>query len=474
MSHHTSPRKTAAADKVPFWEKFFYGAGSGSFQLASEGVKGLGYPIYNITLGLNPALVGLVLMISRIVDAFTDPLIGKLSDDTRTRWGRRRPFIFVGSFLAAGSFILIWFVPEGWAGETAPLFTFYLITMLVFFFCATIQVVPYHTLGLEMTADYNERTVVTGYKMMFGFAFTLLLPWVFRFAQSDAFEGNTMAGMRYWSFILAGVILIGGILPALFVKERYYHIAKNQAKTSFWKGVNLTFQNRAFLLLTAIILTVGIGFGTVNALGPYIIYYHIYDGDTKVGAELVAIGVNLFAITALLVTPVIAKICARLGKVQTLVFVVALGMVASGLSYFCYSKEHPLLVFLVYVLIAPQASGFWMITTSMKADVCDDDELRNGMRREGMFGAIGNWILKITMSSTFLLSGLILEITGFNVELKGDQAPETIFWMRLCFAVLPMLSSSIAFYLLSRYPLTSGRMADIRQQLEARRSPVSA
>ena len=97
---------------VPFFEKVMYGIGSGSFQLSSDGVKGLANPIYNITMGLNLAYVGLVLMIARLFDAFTDPIIGKWSDDFRSRWGRRRPFIFVGSFLTAGAFILIWMVPE--------------------------------------------------------------------------------------------------------------------------------------------------------------------------------------------------------------------------------------------------------------------------------------------------------------------------------------------------------------------------
>ncbi len=466
------PKQTSSADRVPFWEKFFYGAGSGSFQLSTDGVKGLANPIYNITLGLSPSLVGLVLMISRIFDAFTDPLIGKWSDDTRSRWGRRRPFIFVGSFLTAGAFILIWLVPESWAGQTQPLFLYYLVAMLVFYFCATIQTVPYHTLGLEMTPDYNERTVVSSYKMMFSFAFTLLLPWVFRFAQSDVFGGSTMVGMRYWSMILAGFIIAGGVLPALFVKERYYHLAKDQAKIPFWKGVRLTLQNRAFLALTSIILCIGLGFGMVAALGPYIIYYHIYDGDTKTGQELVAIAANVYALTALFATPVLTAVSARIGKVRMLYYLIGLGILASLLTFFCYSEKYPYLTLVISLLIAPQAAGFWTLTSSMKADICDDDELRHGMRREGMFGAVGNWIFKITVSSTFLISGLILELTGFDVALKGNQAPETIFWMRVCFALIPALFSIGAIVLLTRYPLNSDKMADIRTALEARRSAI--
>ena len=465
-------QKSPLPDRLPFLEKFFYGIGSGSFQLSNDGVKNLANPIYNITLGLSPTLVGLVLMISRIFDAFTDPLVGKWSDDTRTKWGRRRPFIFIGSFLTAGSFIVIWLVPESWQGQTVPLFTFYLVSMLLFYFCSTIQTVPYHTLGMEMTPDYNERTVVAGYKMMFSFAFSLLLPWVFRFAQSDVFGGNTMTGMRYWSFILAGVIIAGGVLPALFVKERYYHLAKDQSKIPFWRGIRLTIENKSFLLLTGIIICIGLGFGMVAALGPYIIYYYIYGGDTKTGQELVAIGANAFALTAIFSTPFITALSARIGKVRLLYVVIALGIVGSLLTYGLYSKEVPYLSILASLLVAPQAAGFWTITGSMKADICDEDELRHGMRREGMFGSVGNWITKITFSTTFLISGLILQFSGFDVALKGNQTPETLQTMRICFAVIPAFFSLLAVFLLTRYRLTPERMAEIRTILESRRAAV--
>lgn len=462
---------TADKDKVPFIEKLFYGAGSGSFQLSGDGVKSLANPIYNITLGLNPTLIGLVLMISRIFDAFTDPLVGRWSDNTRTRWGRRRPFIFVGSFLAAAAFVMVWMVPASWAGQTQPLFIYYLCAMLMFYFCATVQVVPYHTLGLEMTPDYDERTSVSGYKMIFSFSFSLLLPWVFRLAQGEAFSGDTMAGMRFLSFILAGVIIVGGILPALFVKERYYKVAQNQIKVPFWQSARQTFGNRDFLVLTGLILASSFGPGMVGAMAPYIIYYHIYAGDTKTGAELAAIGANVFSVAAIVFTPLIGRWSARWGKVAVLRVLVILGMFNSVMTLVLFSNQTPYLVLLYFFLQAPVA-GFWMLTTSMKADICDDDELRNGTRREGMFGAVGGWIGKVALSLTYLLSGVILEATGFDVALKGDQAPETLLWMRLLFAFVPLTTSALSLYLMNKYKLDRARMMEIRADLEHRRAEV--
>jgi glycoside/pentoside/hexuronide:cation symporter, GPH family len=474
-----NPSPTPAADAepsgpeahkpVPFLEKMMYGIGSGSYQLSNDGVKGLANPIFNITLGLNLALVGFVLMIARLFDAFTDPIIGKWSDDFRSRWGRRRPFIFVGSFLTAGAFILIWMVPESWKGDTVPLFTYYLLAMLLFYFCSTIQVVPYHTLGLEMSPDYHERTVIAGYKMVFSFIFTLFLPWVFFLAQSSATGGSTMAGMRYWSFIIAGAIVVGGVLPALFVKERYYQIACKQAKIPFWTGMKHTFQNRPFLYLTGIILMTGIGGGLVGAFGQYIVFYYMYEGDTKEGAKLVAQGANVFSVLAILSTPLVTWLSSKIGKVRMLSYLIILGMVASASSFLFYSKEWPYLIFIVYALQAPQAAGFWTLTTSMKADICDDDEIQHGMRREGMFGSVGGWVMKTSLSSTHFLSGLMLNATGLKPELGGDQSSGTFLSMRLLFAVVPILFALLSLFLLWKYPLNSKRMSEIRTILDLRR-----
>jgi len=465
MSAHV----TAPKDKVPVFEKIMYGAGSGSFQLAADGVKGLANPIFNITLGLSPSLVGLVLMISRFFDAFTDPIMGKISDDCRTRFGRRRPFIFVGSFLTAFAFILIWLVPAHW--NHTGIFIYYLVAMLFFYLCATIQTVPYHTLGLEMTADSHERTVVAGYKMFFSFVFLLFIPWTFRLAQAEAFE-NVMVGMRFLSWGIGLAIIVGGVLPALFVRERYYHIAKNQAKAPFWKGVRMTFANRPFLVLTGIILGTGIGGNMVNALGGYIIFYYIYQGDLKTGAGLAAMGANVFSICAIICIPILTWVSRRIGKVATLRWLLIIGIIGSFSKFFLYSREYPWLLFISQAMVAPLAAGFWTITTSMKADICDDDELQHGMRREGMFGSIGNWILKTTMAVTFFGAGVILDVVGFDVALKGNQSPDTLMAMRVLFAVVPAASSILALLLMAYYPLNDRRMTEIRTELEARRSKV--
>lgn len=466
MKKHVTEKK----DKIPVLEKVMYGAGSGSFQMANDGVNSLANPIFNITLGLSPALIGLVKMIARISDAFTDPIMGSISDNTRTRFGRRRPYILIGAMMTAGAFMLIWRVPETWS--TNMIFWWYLVAMLWFYVCTTIQNVPYHTLGLEMTADHHERTVVSSYKMMFSSFFAFGVPWIFPIAQSAHFP-SVMQGIRTISWFVAAGILLGGMLPAFFVKERYYHIASKAKKVPFKHGVALTFQNKAFQMLTGIILFTGVAGGMVGSLGFYITNYYMYSGDLKAGSQLFAIVANVFTVCSILAIPFLTMLCRRIGKVITLRVVVSLGLIGAVSKFFCYNKDYPYLVIISQMLIAPAVAGFWTITASMKADICDDDELRNGSRREGMFGAIGNWLMKVTGAGCLLMAGLILEFTGFDRNLGSIQPPETLFRMRILFSVVPAVANCLALVMLHLYPLTEKRMEDIRTQLELRRKAVT-
>jgi GPH family glycoside/pentoside/hexuronide:cation symporter len=470
MKKQSSKHITDKKDKVPVFEKLMYGAGSGSFQMAIDGVNQLANPIFNITLGLAPTAVGLVGMISRITDAFTDPLMGSISDNTRSRFGRRRPYILAGALLTAFAFTLIWRVPETLG--TTGIFIWYLCAMLFFYLCSTIQNVPYHTLGLELTADVHERTVVSSYKMLFGNLFTLSIPWVFRLAQADCFDG-VMDGIRTISWFAGGAIVLGGILPALFVKERYARIASKAKKVRLKDGIKMTLQNKPFRLLTGIILTSYITGAMIGSLGFYIVCYHMYGGDLKAGSQMFAIAFNFYTICSMLTIPVLNMLCRRIGKLKTLQITLLIGLFGALASFFLFNKNYPHLIFISQLLSAPVITGFWTITTSMKADVCDDDELNHGARREGMFGAIGNWFMKFSGALALLIAGVILQSTGFDRDLGANQLPEAILRMRILFALVPAAASCIALYLLKIYPLDMKRMTETRVELEARRGKVT-
>jgi len=216
-------------DRLTIGELAAYGTGGLSFQLGVDAFKTLVNPIFNIVLGVNPAAIGVIMMIARIWDAVLDPLMGWISDNTRSRWGRRKPYIAGGALLSAVFFAAIWFVPRG----STPGFAlgWLAVTALLFYAAFTVFCVPYLTLALEMTPSYSERTRITAARTLFGSFAIFIATWSLSFAQSDVFS-DTMTGMRVIG-IATGIFFIVMALPSVIVtRERYLHLASKQPKQS--------------------------------------------------------------------------------------------------------------------------------------------------------------------------------------------------------------------------------------------------
>jgi glycoside/pentoside/hexuronide:cation symporter, GPH family len=147
---------------LSFKEKLSYGLGTFGDQLSTNGITNTVKPVYNIFLGINPGMVGAALMIGKIIDAFTDPLMGWISDNTRTRYGRRRPYILIGAVLCAVAFLLPWLVSTSWTNQTQ--FIFLIAATMVVALFSTVYTVPWTALGMELTPDYNERNSVMAFQ----------------------------------------------------------------------------------------------------------------------------------------------------------------------------------------------------------------------------------------------------------------------------------------------------------------------
>ena len=150
--------KTNNSDRVPLWEKLVLGSGGFPSMFGYVGISTVARTVYIMILGINPFLVGLALFAPRFMDGFLDLLMGKISDNCHSRWGRRKPFIVIGALLMGIVFGLIWMIPESW-GLTAKL-TCFIVMQFIFFACYSVFSVPYNALTYEMTPDYNERNNV--------------------------------------------------------------------------------------------------------------------------------------------------------------------------------------------------------------------------------------------------------------------------------------------------------------------------
>lgn len=468
---------TSPEDRVPVRTKISYGLG-GSIDMWGHWLyPNLAYPVFNIFLGLSPQLVGTALMLIRIVDALSDPLFGWLSDNARTRLGRRRPFILVGSVFAGVGLPLLFFVPSGWSGN--QLFWWMLGSSLIYIPFVSCFNMPYQSLGNELTPDYHERTSVMTFKMViqkfFEVAFFIGLPFtnlaIFTVAATG--KQNILLGVQVFCGILGALMLLNGLLVFFNVKERYYAgvAARQQEKVSLKASIYETMSCAPFRLKVIAGLCFSLGSSMVGSLGYYATVYFVAGGDTKSGNNWNGVMGAAWMIGGFIGPPVLAAICRRLGKQPSMLLTCGIGLAAYGATWFLYTPSLPWLQVLSSGSMAFVAASYYMLDQTIGADIMDYDELNTGKRREGAFSACGSWMNKAGNALGYFMAGQVLALTGFSAD-KVAQSPETIFWIRAMLAGIPIMGVCLAALFWWRYPLTQQKVTEIRQQLEARRGKV--
>lgn len=463
-------RETRQQDRVGFWEKTALGAGYLSLFYGNAGVKSLAIPVYQMVLGVNPALLGLVLAIPRFWDAFTDPIVGFISDNTHSRFGRRKPIIVLGAVAQALAFGAIWMVPAGMS-QTATIA--YLVgALLVFYTCFSVYSVPLMSLTYEMTPDYQERTRVAAFGGFFGKVGELTYSWVFWVANLTIF-GSVMFGVRTVGWVI-GILVMGvvGVIPGLFVKERYFKKAVKQERVRLGPAFRAAFSNRAFTVLIGLTICQVLAGMLASNIDYYLLVYYMCDGDIVEGSKWKGVLSTGYAVLGIGMIYPVNWLANRFGKRTTLSLIFTLVLIGGFAKWFIYTPGQLWKILLDPLLCGPVWTALNVLTPSMLADVCDDDELRHGLRREGMLGALFSWIQKTGYALAFFGAGVALNLTGFNAALGGAQSEGTILGMRLILAVSTVVWAAIAIGLLCLYPLSRERAYEIRDELEARRGTV--
>lgn len=468
LFHKVKP--TPPEDRIPIIKRLAFGAGNFSDHIGTDTLMSNANPIFNIALHMDPRLLGVAIGIMRLWDAVTDPVVGALSDNTRTRWGRRRPFMFLGAIGAGMTFPLLWLVPGG----ISPLGVFIWFTCfsILFFTFQTLFTIPWTALGFELTPDYNERTRVMEMRAYMGAAVGLIVPWTYAFTQLPFWEGNTITGARWMGVSVGILIIISGLIPVIFLRERFFKKAQSQEKLPILKSVGMTFKNRPFIIMVIITFFTVVGGRTVNHLGFYIGLYYLFNGDTVKQGLLTGISGNVALVVGLLSIFLLNRLSLHIGKRRTLGLCLILLVISGFAKWLFYTPENPYLSILVLAFTVPSGSGFWLLIASMKADICDDDELNTGFRREGAIGSVSAWISKLSTSATAVLAGFVLAITGYHAASGSAQVVGVIDAMRWWFYIIPSASAIIALLLLWRFPITEERARETRCILEKRRGKL--
>ncbi|MET0341051.1 MAG: MFS transporter [Polyangiales bacterium] len=416
----------AAADRIPPAQLAAYGAG-GIIPIALFNIAGILVGLMgNISLGLSAFWLGAILIVPRLWDAVSDPVIGHLSDSARTRWGRRRPFILVGGLLVAVFFVVMWWVPKGetvraWfptdAGYQWFQLGYILFTLLLFFTAVNIFEIPHGALGLEMTRDSHQRTRLFSAKSFVGNLFAMSTPWLMVLANLEVFRGprgNEADGMRYVSLLVAALIV-----PLTFwwfsaLREPGFQKVAEKQSAPFWQDMRRTLRNANFIMLTLTIFTLSLGFNFVQLLGSYIPIFYVYGGDKAAGATLLGINGTIWAITGLVAVFPLNWISPRMGKQKTLVLAILLIALAQLAKIVCYSPTHPYLIVIPTVLLSCGMLFFFTLGSSMVGDVCDEDELKTGSRAEGSYYSVFWWFIKMGTALASLIAGALIVLTLFD------------------------------------------------------------
>jgi len=422
----TTQHQTAAADRIPWPQLVAFGFGGvipiALFNIAGQ-LMGL---IGNIGLGLSAFWLGLAMIVPRLCDAVVDPIIGHVSDNVRTRWGRRRPFLLIGGIAVALSFVMMWWVPKGGAVEawfgTPEAFSWFqisyiLFALIIFFASCTLFEIPHGALGMEMSPDYHERTRLFSAKSFLGNLFAMGTPWLFALANLEFFKGvggNEVDGMRWVSMLIAAILIPMSFWWFLACREPGFELAKSQQRKPFWSEMRTAVRNKTFLRLVAIIFTLATGFNFVSLLGYYIIIFYIYGGDKAAAGPLLGITGTVWAITGLVSVLFLNGLSRRLGKNRTLGLAIGLMFCAQVSKIVCYNPQFPYLVLIPTILLSAGMLLFFTLGSSMLGDVCDEDELHTQTRSEGIYCSVYWWFIKMGIAIASFVTGALILFTQFD------------------------------------------------------------
>lgn len=484
------PARIPAEERIPVREKIAIGLANCTDWIASGAVlNNLLVPFYTVGLGFSPALLGLAQVVWRLWDAFTDPLMGHISDNTRGRWGRRRPYIILGAVLVAFLYPLIWRPPEGLSEQ--GLFLWLCVFGAVYYTCFTVWSMPYYGLQMELTPNYDERTRLASWIMVIAKLSGLALgwlPWLVAseyFANPDTGKPDIVNGTLQVSWFIAGLILTLGVLPGLFVRERFKAKPRgsevpgeSKPRQSFWAAMRDSATCRPLWALIGVSFLFVFGNGCIAMIGQFTVIYYVCEGDMALYGKIAGVKSSVMVVAGLVSIPLWNWVAEKLDKRRALVLLMSCGVLGHLSNYFLMTPEMPYLTVVSGVLEAIPFSALWLLLPSLKADIADYDELATGRRREANLNAFYSWFFKAAMTASAGVGGFVAVLSGYDAK-ASQQSEIVLSRMFMTYLWLPVVVWIGAIYCLRFYTLSRTRMNEIRAELTRRRgepriTPASA
>lgn len=477
--------------RISSWRLLGYALGDGASCIAFAGVANFALLYYTSVLGLGPGMAGLALSISVFYDAITDPLMGHISDNTRSRWGQRLPYVLVGGLLLAPAFFSIWILPAG-SWPVWLLFLMAVVSNLLMRTAVTIFTVPYVAMGFELCPDYEDRSRLQGIRSAFFMVINLLFggcAWILFFRDRTGPDGARIDG----STIAANYVTMGSVLTATIVLlilactwfNRDLARDTRQAKLegnslhSFWADFSQILSDRLAWYVFGFFSIAMFGFLFVSQLQMFVyVFFMEFRPEEKTlvhGGTMVAAGLG--ALLQAKVTHVLDKKAAGyvgmgigiLGGLWLLLVFTGLGLAPRAeWSVAGWSVPVGLLLFALGQWLWWFGSGMLgPVSMSMVADLSEIHYLQSGVRKDGGYSSIFSFLQKAAQSVGLLISGWLIAGAGI-VSGADTQDPEAVRRISIITFIIGPVLMALAFVVLRGYPVTRESLRALEQKSGAR------
>jgi GPH family glycoside/pentoside/hexuronide:cation symporter len=444
-------------EKLSTKQKLMYGAGDIGFSLTST-ILGVYFLFFMIeVVGLRPGIAAIPILVGKIWDFVNDPIFGHLSDRTRTRWGRRRPYLLFGALPLALTFTMLWYKPD--FTSTAALVVYYALAYIIFEASATMLYMPYFALTPELTSDYDERTSLTSYRMFFSILGSLL-----------AFTVPSIIVGEFTPENAPRVLLMGaifGLVSALPMFLTFFGTRERQdlvdlKKPTLLESIKSVWKNIPFRYGLGIFLATWI---SVDILQSSLLFYVKFVVQREPQNEIIMASIFVIAMFALPIWDWVSK---RWNKRYAYMLGIAFWAVVQ-LVLVTLTPDTSLAFLLILCAMAGiGVAAAHVLPWAILPDAIEWYEYKTGERHEGMFYSITTLARKITSAGTVPLIGLVLEFSKYEPNL-AIQGAEAVRGIKLIIGPIPVVLLCVGIFIAYKYPLDRDDFLAIVDSIKERR-----
>ncbi len=469
---------STTTQKVPFGQKVAFGIGMLANQMFPAAL-GIFMVVLVQDLGFPGWMWGVIYFFPRLFDTFTDPIMGYISDNTKSRWGRRKQYVILGGLIMGAAFIIMWQLYRE-AGVDYN-FAYFMIWSFVFYLGITIFSVPYVAMGYEMSDDFHERTNIMAVAQWIGQWAWVIAPWFWVIMYDPEWFESAEVATRSLAVWVGVIFAICAIIPGLFIKSKstldedysplnFKNIGNSLKEIG--QGFVTAFKMKPFRKLCIATFLVYNAFMTIASFSFVIIVYRLFDGDAGAAGIWPTLFGCLGALgTTFFVIPIVARMSKKMGKKKAFLVSQGISIVGYLMLWFLFVPGKPYLFIIALPFFSFGIGSLFLLMMSMTADVIDLDELETGLRREGTFGAIYWWMVKFGFAIAGGLSGVIMSVVGFDSG-QAIQPEGAVDGLRLAFSGIPIIGTLIAMFVMRNYKVTEETANEVRKKLEARKKPT--